>query len=435
MRKIIFSLAALGLVLASCSKEETTGVNSKNPDGIQFNAATSRAAINVLANVKGGFRVYGTSGATPTGWYSGIDGTNVYKYTTAWGWAGTTPQWPTAQGTYPMNFYAMYPDAAPSAVTAGTKLESEITIPAVASQVDMLSAKATAASKPMGGALAMTFKHILSKVNFGVIAGEGMIPEIQAVVVKNVHDKNTYNYMAQTWGASTSGNSGLASYDYFRNTTAPKSFTVGSAAEDVTSAQTFYLATDNKNLMLMPQVATGETGATGAPVAWAPVGGTAPTNTVAYIEVIYRITKSSNNVIGYEDGSDYLTDWNVTNTDITFENAWETKYPNGLGSSTGQYNGHLYIRVGFPVTLSWVPGKGYVYNLCLGTRGSTGGYYIDDTYYDENGDDTGIDIVGPDQDGDGDPDPVDPGKPVFDGDINFIPGVEDWDDTTPTPLG
>lgn len=424
MKKILMSLAATGLMLAGCTKNEIGGgYDVQDPGVIGFSTSTSRATVNDLTKLTGdgnGFIVYATADNAPGAWYTNVNGTNNYVYEAPnWKWAGNNAQWPTVDRAYPMNFYAMYP-AAPSSVGAGTSLSSEITINAAANlQVDMLAAKAMAGGKPASGKISLTFDHILSKVNFGIIPGHDMVPEVLTVAVMNVHSKSLYNYMLKTWSGSTST---TASYDYYRQLIDPEKpelapFTArGTDTAEETVAPIYTNETTPAaaaaNLMLMPQST-----ATGAPAAWNPAGNNLSTN--AYIEVIYRITHADDsNYIGYTKGEEYLAKYGPGNG-YTWGNYI------GLGDGDRLYNGALYIKVGFPVTVEWIPGKGYTYNICLGTADSTNGYYITDTYYDNTGTDTRIPIKGDDGK------TVIPGDPVTSGTIGFLINVNDWvDDTT-----
>ncbi len=170
--------------------------------------------------------------------------------------------------------------------------------------------------------------------------------------------------------------------------------------------------------MLMPQSA-----ATGAPAAWDLTETTLGTN--AYIEVIYRITEGTANYIGYTNAVAYLTDYPAFVNGSTTWGSW-TRLGEGGGT---EYNGALFIKVGFQLTVNWTPGKGYTYNICLGTADSTNGHYTDTTYYDQDGNDTGIPVIGPDGE------PVEQGDPVTSGIINFLISVTNWDDSpTATPL-
>lgn len=428
MKKILMTLAAASLMLTGCTKNESGGYDVSDPNVISFSTSTSRAPIYDLQSLMddgAGFYVYGTVANVAGAWYTNVDGENNYVFSDPnWGWVGDNAEWPTVDEAYSMNFYAMYPTK-PLSVNPGISLLSEIEIAATAAtQVDMLAAKATADRKPASGKLSLTFDHILSKVNFGIVPGHDMVPEVLTVAIKNVNDNNTYNYMSKTWGVTTTG---TASYDYYRKLIDPGEpelapfSTIGSDTGEETPVPMYTTSTTPTaaaaNLMLMPQSM-----ATGTAAAWDLTPGNLSSQT--YIEVIYRITHNSDgsNYIGYTIGEDYLDLYGPDNG-----YTWG-RYTNGLGSGTGQYNGPLYVKVGFPVTVSWVPGKGYTYNICLGTADSTNGYYITDTYYDNTGTDTGIKIKVPDNQ------TVIPGEPVTSGIINFLVSVTNWDDTNPTVI-
>ena len=419
MRKIVLGLAAMALIFTSCSKDEVTGVNEQNPDVIGFFSSTSRATVANLATLQGdatGFKVYGTSTASSSGWFTGISGAVNYRYNSGWGWATGAPQWPTVATEYPMNFYAMYP-AAPAGVvpsaSAISQIDGAVTIQATAAaQVDLLAAKATATAKPGDGKLPLTFNHILSKVNFGVIAGNLTSPFVQSIGVKNVYNAATYDYVVGAW-KGTPAPVGVASYEYFKSTAVPFT-TTGTAAEApvaILSTSTTPTAAAG-NLMLLPQ-----THAT-----WDKTAATLASG--SFVEMIYRLTApGAPNSIGYTAATDYLVDYPAT-----IIPAWGTAPNNysGIGTGGGQYSSKLFVKVGFPfaaTNFTWAPGKGYTYNIGLGTSGSSNGYYTDDTYYDEHGQDTGIPVVGKKI-----------GDPVSDGIIHFLVNVTNWDDLTPIDL-
>ena len=412
MKKFVLGLAAMALIFASCSKDEVTGVNDQNPDVIGFFSSTSRATINNLAALQSdasGFKVFGTSGSSPSAWYANVAGSNYGFASSAWGWKTTNATWPTVVADYPMNFYAMYPATHASVVLSSTypTVSGAVTIPAAASaQADLLAATASTTTKPGDGKLALTFKHILSKVNFGIIAGYEKSVIVQTIGVKNVSSKGTYNYVTGAWSAIGTD----AAFDYFRNTTTPFNVTGSDAAE--TAATPIYTggAAASANLMLMPQTHTTWNKST--------------TVANSYVELIYRLTATGlPNSIGYTNATNYLTDYTgyVDGTDT-----WGSY--TGISTGGTPYGAKpLFIKVGFPMdatSFTWASGKGYTYNIGLGTLGSCNGFYTDDTYYDENGDDTGIPIIGPDGT------PVEPGDPVSDDILHFLVNVTDWDDTT-----
>ena len=430
MKKIFVILAAAGLMLAGCTKNVTEGYDGHDPNVIGFSSSTTRASIYTLSTLTGdanGFKVFGRIANMDNAWYTNVGGTNNYAYTSAsstWGWKVADAVWPTTEASYPMTFYAMYPVKNLSTETVAV-LSDNIEIAATAAQqVDMLSAKNSAAGKPSSGQISLAFQHILSKVNFGVIAGHEMTAELRSLAIRNVHKKSTYNYISQEWSGTTADATG---YDYYivADDAAPFNAT-GDIDEDIPVA--INTGNDHSNhLMLMPQ-ATG-TGGTGAPAAWDKTSATIASG--AYIEVVYRITDgasgSDENYVGYAAGAKYLTDYPAFATGGG-NIGWGETYT-GLGTGGGTlYDGALYVKVGFPVTLNWEAGKGYTYNICLGTANSSNGYYIDDFYYDDEGVKTNVPIIGPDGE------PVDPGDPVTDGIINFLIRVTPWGDDTTTAL-
>ncbi len=425
MKKIFLTLAAAGLMLTGCTKTENGGNGIPDPDVIGFSTSTSRAPIYDLATLTddgNGFQVFGAVANDDDTWYTNVDGTNNYATTSnVWGWKGTPAVWPTTDVSYPMNFYAIYPVIATfTTENAVSQLSHNVTIAATsADQVDMLAAKNSAAGKPASGQISLTFQHILSKVNFGVIAGHEMRAEVRSVAIRNVHSKSTFDYIAQEWDGTTTT---VAGYDYYVVADDPIFTATGGTNED--RPEPFYSGTHSNNLMLMPQ-----SSATGAPAAWDKTAATIATG--AYIEVVYRIVdtaeETAGDYVGYTEGAQYLTDYPAF---VPNNTGWEPTYTGGLGTGGGtEYNGALYVKVGFPVTLDWVPGKGYTYNICLGTANSSNGYYIDTTYYDDEGNITNIPIIGPDGQ------QVDKGDPVTDGIINFLIDVAPWVENSPaTPL-
>ncbi len=427
MKKILVAIAVAGVMLTGCTKNQTDGFKVQNPDVIGFSTSTSRASVydlSTLTDDPAGFKVFGQTANVSGAWYDNVDGTNNYAFASgAWGWAGEDAVWPTTDGSYPMTFYAVYPVKNLTSETVAALSDNIEIAAAAADQVDMLSAKATAGGKPASGQVSLTFKHILSKVNFGVIAGHEMRVEVQSVAVRNVNSKGTYNYITQTWSGATTSPAGYSYFFYLpaNNAQLPYFETTGGSGED--TAVPIYAGTDHSNhLMLMPQ-----SSASGAPAAWDKT--IANLANGAYIEVTYLIVDTStdpeDDYIGYRQGTTYLdehTGFAANN------NGWEPTYTGGLGTGTAQYDGFLYVKVGFPLTLNWEAGKGYTYNICLGTANSTNGYYISDNYIDDDGNETNVPILDPKGD------PIEPGEPVTDGIINFLVAVDPWTDTPPTNL-
>ncbi len=417
MKKIFLMVATIGLVMASCTQNETDGFNSQNPDVVKFGAATSRASIanlSTLENDADGFSVYAIANGA-TDWYSGIDGSTNYRYSSgSWGWPGTPPKWPTTSSSYPMTFYAVYPprgtyiamvvssDPAIPEIKAGVGIQKD-----VSAQKDILVAKATAGAKPTGGILPLTFQHILSKVDLGIIAGYSTKVNVQKIGIMNVKDSGEYNFESG-W----SNLSGKSSYEYFKDYAT--NFTTAGSSEAEDTAVPFYAGNHSYHQMLMPQTTS----------AWDKTA--AGLSTGAYIEVFYRIKNGDGDYIGYREATKYAED-HPGYIDGTYK--WGDPMYSGItGGSLPYGNRPFYVRVGFPLEVNWVPGKGYTYNICLGTADSTNGYYVDDSYYDEDGFYTGVPIIGADGN------PVEKGDPVMDGTINFLVKVTEWDDQAATAV-
>lgn len=397
MKKFTWFMVILTMVATSCAKDEASSNVESDSDLIGFYTSTTRSSVvdlPALGASASGFVVYAASGIAPAAWFTGIDGTNNYKKTGAnWGWAGTAPSWPTATTGYPMNFYAYFASSytgltltapTPSAMTGTYVIQPEVT------QVDFLATKSSALSKPASGMLPLTFQHILSKINFGVIPGYGATVFVQSVGVNNVGNQRSYDFLAGNWTAAQPA-AFTAKYSY-KNTATPATALTG---VDATEVAVQSVVPTYSNLMLMPQTAT----------TWTPVTGVAAAN--AYMGVIYRLTTASDpNAVGYT----------VANSHPNY-NALTPAEKTALNGKP------LFVKVGYPFapsTMTWDKGKGYTYNICLGTANASNGYIADNFYYDENGLPTTLTIIGKDK-----------GDPISNGKINFIVNVGDWDETTP----
>lgn len=402
MRSMMMGLAAFTLIFTSCQKDDevNSGNENKNPEVINFSSSTTRASISDLAAMMGsssGFGVYAKSPASTSAWFPGVDGTATYRYVAPnWGWSAGAPQWPTTLAGYPVNFYAYFPSTATGFTTANTPvtaLTGTINVQtARASQVDYLASTATALVKPLDGKLTMTFNHIMSKVNFGIIAGLTTTVSVQSIIASNLKNSGVYDYLAGTWATPT----GSDTYVYFGTyipsgtggATVIPTFTPPLA--DEITPNPVYTLPHNNHLMLMPQ--TTATWNKTAPVA------------NAYIGMIYRMATLTNpNAIGYASAA---------------------SHPNFVIGSP--YTGPLFVKVGFPFApsnLTWSAANGYTYDMLIGTLAASNGYYVDNFYYDDKGNKTTYQVQGKSI-----------GDPVSDGTINFNVVVTPWVDQLPTPV-
>jgi hypothetical protein len=401
MKKVTMGLAALALIFASCATDETTSVNKSNPDAIGFSASTgkTRASSNDLAALKAsttGFGVYATNGASPAEF---INNEN-YKWNntaSAWEWAGDDQMWPTTEAGYPVNFYAYYPDINSTSdldILAMTKSITLVETPAT--QIDYLAAKTeNVVARPMSSKVDLDFKHMLSKLDFKVLTGAGVTVTVQSIAVKNVFGTRTFDYKDLAWEATPAASTnqsyayaGLSDTNVFEGATTAAAVTTASGS-----------------IMSMPQSLADR--------AWVRTdGGSAPTTSESYIEVVYRVieTTSQKDVVGFSDADDY--------PDAT---------PGDYEDDENLAGTPLFVKVGYPLPTVWEMSYAYTYTIYLGTPNATGGYLIDDTFIDEEGGETDLPVVDPNTG-----EKKDIPDPIFDTDlpIGFVVDVDTWTDAS-----
>ncbi len=385
MKKWLLAISAL--LAAGCMKEIVPDDRFPASDYIGFSVSATRAAsVNseTIRDDASGFRVWATSGDAPSAWYNDgtnpIDGTRNYFYAGGkWGFANPV-KWPEQEG-YPMRFYAFYP-AAPTGLgpvaegfSPGAAISAEYTVqPTAAEQKDLLAVSATTQAKPSSGTLSLAFRHILSQVDFGVIAGKGVEIELQSIDIVNAATTRTYDFIAGEWMAAATGN---ASYSYFGGIAGGNMPVWPGALSVVADDQTpnpVYAGSDaaDKHLMLMPQ----------SSASWVPASGAAPTaESGAYVIVTYRMSTGNN------------TGGTGNPHEAGFADASE--YPGDADGVTGP----LFVKVGFPLPADnegkfvWEAGKSYTYNLGMGTYDSCNGYILDEYYYDSDGVRTNLQLI------------------------------------------
>ena len=442
----IFAAATIALLATSCSMNEPGELNVTTSDAISLNPNTTitRASVAALGNLEGaaGFVVYATTADVANDWYQGgggspadgkIDGTNNHKLGIDGKWNFVDKvRWPMSdpQVAYPMAFYAFYADDYNSITrieNPGTELKLQVQIPeSTDDQVDIVAALNTANGKPASSNLSMVFGHILSKIHFtvtnnykGDVANPDHTVYVQAVGFKNVFDINTYDLMeanpVNRWAALPTGyNSG--EFPYFNKFfTTPKSqsklevATFNGVNDAGSNDAKFFTTTSTPAvpspewqdafMMLLPQ---------DAPIwNYNPATPAVPTATEAHVQLMYRWeNKNSSGVmvdeLGFSTAADH-PDFDIIDYSID-------------GKGQVQYEGPLFLKVGFVYTPAWEMGKGYQYNIAL--PGTSGGNLLDKYYYDEEGNQTPYEVDG-----------IEEGEPVL-GDewIHLIPKVTEWDD-------
>ena len=375
-----YLLGALGLLaMASCSQDETIGINHDG-DEITFNvvtnSATRAADVYCNQNLPGGFYVSAISDGKTY-----IDGDHVTGENGNWTNESGTRYWPET----PVDFYAhvnagtSYKWSVDGAGKATAKFENFAVDGTVADQVDLLYAVKTG-QKKADGTVNLNFRHALSQIVFQAKnTNANLYVEIAGVSVANVGGTNTFTFPSantetnidhkdydtngngvyetgefgsitydKSWGTWDDLTSGTEKYDVdFTKTPVPGNNTLVA----LTTANDADKEYNSNAMLLLPQKTT----------AWNPETNPLPgaaENKGSYLLVDCAIF----NVAGddYADGDVCLWGEQQGST-------WNTK--------------ELAIPVGF----DWQQGKKYVYTLVFGE--GNGGY---------------------DPDPDPDPDPEDP---------------------------
>jgi hypothetical protein len=387
---VVLGLTVSAMMFASCERNDVTNVSNRDDNVIGFEVSTGKTTKSSVANLSAlqsdanGFGIYATKGASSALF---IDN-KAYKYDGGiWKWAEASILWPSETTDYPVNFYAYHPKANTS---LNASLTADYTVAAMPEdQKDLLAANQTGVTvRPASSDVALSFKHMLSKVDFKVVTGADVTVEIQSIAVKKVGNNGTFNYASLAWSAApTAFNS---AYDYMTAQMKPANVFAGvTTAKDVKGS--------SGSLMLMPQNLSAR--------AWdKTITGLAASQ--SYIEVVYRVyeTATGKDIIGYGDAANH-----PNNTTVT---------------------GSLFVKVAYPLPTNWAMGKAYVYTIYLADGNSSGGNLIDEKFVDENGNDSKLPVIYPETGEKIDVlDPIFPDKP-----IGFIIVVEDWGTQNTTPL-
>lgn len=382
MRKFFLPLSATLLMLASCSSnqiDESTLASSNEAIKLDIYQGKTKA-LDAAFGDGSQFKVYATNADNTTAF--AINGTNYKNTAGFWSWEGTTLNWPTIAGKFPMKFYGAFPS---QTLTYNATPSFAYTVSdALASQEDLLACMTTVNAKPANGILPFAFKHALSKVDFKVKTGADRKVYILSVAIKNVLSQGTLTFSGDdfAWSNNTTNKSYTFS-NYVNN----ESLYDGGAAGGAGTTTVLNPTGFSGSLMLMPQPAT--------PV-W---DKTIPNlGTGAYVEVVYRMTDAA--------GNDKV----------------------GLKATPGNQR---YVKVGFPLAtlplnLVWTKSTRYTYSIALGTDDSSNGILIGDKFIDPTGTPTGTTVTDPT----GGTTPT-PGQPVTPTDKAITLGVtiSNWTET------
>ncbi len=256
-----FAALSLSLLATSCAKE--TFESASDLDGkIFFRAALGK-------QTKASEFTYWTKGdkINVVGYATGATGTPAAVFNKELTFNGDatseTSNWsytdPVDQPGYSITYYSVClpGGTAPTLTANGVDATFDYTIPAVASQKDLIAA--TDETNQAG--VVLEFNHLLSQVNFAIQGVQNVKVVITGLEVNDVVHEGKYSFKNNTWGALTSPTGTKGDYTY--------AYTTGENVSDgknVTDGTTTVVTMGNSAggnaLMLMPQdfTASGATG-------------------------------------------------------------------------------------------------------------------------------------------------------------------------------
>lgn len=208
MKKVLLGTLAV-LTLAACSKDE---VIQQNPnDEISFSVVTNKA----VSRAQDGYCNNSLPGSMLVSALYTADGSNWKTYFTNETYTKGTGSiyaitgsdlryWPdlgTDADNVKMKFFAMVNATPAWDGTTGMKVENFTVESTVSAQKDVLYAVQEVKEKPAGGAQAINFRHALSQIEFmAQNKNKNIYVEITGVQVVNVRDKGTFSFSVSTDG-------------------------------------------------------------------------------------------------------------------------------------------------------------------------------------------------------------------------------------------
>ncbi len=262
MKNVFRGLAALtlpALLVTSCAKEV---VESKIEDGkayIGYGIATGKQTAGtrvkeaVVSDLNAGFKVYVNDGTAiwgSTGMYTvSNDGSN-------WIYNGGVPVLHPGNALY---HYTTHPKSLSGAGgLAATNLTANPSFTYVVTdgQEDLIaSAASTNNSSQLAATANLTFKHLLSQINFAVKGMHGYRITVSNIMMHDVMSTRTYNFGTNgTIGAwSNTAATVVADYSYTIDATNGGIIDYPTSSTAPTAADNLFSANKAGTLMLMPQ--------------------------------------------------------------------------------------------------------------------------------------------------------------------------------------
>lgn len=261
MKKQLFLIAVAALAMASCSKDETTGINNGN--AIDFRAALgTRASETTTANIT---KINVTAlTSTDDSFFTDVEFSKDGSFFTS------TPSyyWPNDGST--LSFYAYSPAAADlnATVTIDNTTKSLVDyLPAtaIADQKDFITAFTSGSKVNETTGVALTFEHRLSQIEIKAKnTNEAYVYKVKGVRIAKARSKGSFDFVTNAWTLATDKADYQVTYD---------------SEKTLASAAASMMAAENDNAMLLPQQLT----------AWTPDTDGTNANNGAYLALLVNI--------------------------------------------------------------------------------------------------------------------------------------------------
>lgn len=369
---MLFAAAVALTTLASCSQDETTGINSGKSMDFRASISKPSRAIGTTTSSLNAFKVTAFKDGEAGNYFTNLP---ITKTDGVWGYDGTY-YWPGEASTK-LNFYAYAPTSAIGTVDikGSAQTITGFTPNATAStQQDLIVAYTKKSSDDCAGsAVNLNFRHALSQIVVQAKCTNSRIEvAVKGVKIGGIPSTGNFKFpTAVTDDPETGTGDNLLPQNCWEDVTTPANYTVATPnagtngitltrdADDVT------LMADADSWMLIPQQLP----------TWSGEG--AGQKPGAYLAVLCKIYSIDNGVTP------------VIKTQL---------YPNATtpgNQSLIDKDGFAYSAVAIPT--NWEPGKKYIYTLEFSRGGQ----------------------VDPE-------DPTDGGKPILGGPISFTVSVDEW---------
>lgn len=235
MKKILFFAGMLVASLTACVENDTNISNEK----LSFNLATSKSVSRAAEvttetlEAEGGLKVesYFEDGSKFEDFtLSYSEGTGTWSYITA---SGLTEVY---QPLVPLNYYSVVPSNGINYIVNGASTTFNYTVPE-GGVTDLIGTTATSSQEDTQ--VDLIYTHLLSQINFAIVADNGTEVGIKDITLSGLKNSSTYTFGANVWGTL----SGNASYTYvdFDNYT------------EVNNSGVLVGVPEGSGLMLMPQ--------------------------------------------------------------------------------------------------------------------------------------------------------------------------------------